>query len=107
MVRDNANFFVLFRQDERNLKLIYNDHVNTDMDFLKFRTICSTCWHTDKYGFLVIDKDSDINNGRYRRGFDCYINITTDGAENKVSPSTRKTSTIQKNTSDNFILYDI
>jgi len=40
------------------------------MDFQKFRDICAECWR-DKYGFLVIDKDSDV--GRYRKGFDEYI----------------------------------
>ena len=74
LVRDNANFLILFRQDEMNLKHIYDDHVNTDMNFNKFREICSSCW-TDKYGFLVIDKDSDINCGRYRRNFDCFISM--------------------------------
>ena len=40
LVRDNCNFLVLFRQDEMNLKHIYNDHVNTDMKYEKFRNVC-------------------------------------------------------------------
>ena len=54
LVRDNANFMMIFRQDEMNLKHIYNDHLNTDMPFSQFRDLCATCWR-DKYGFLVID----------------------------------------------------
>jgi hypothetical protein len=47
--------------------------VNTDMKFEDFKHMCSLCW-TDRYGFLVIDKDSDIASGRrYRKGFDEYI----------------------------------
>ena len=75
LVRDNLNFLVIFKQDETNLKYIYRDHVNTDITFIKFKEMCSICWN-EKYGFLVIDKDSDINNGRYRKGFYTYfINV--------------------------------
>jgi hypothetical protein len=76
LVRDNINFMVIFRQDEMNLKHIYKDHVNTDMSFELFKELCSQCWY-EKFGFLVIDKDSDINDGRYRKGFYTYfINIS-------------------------------
>lgn len=77
LVRDNANFFVIFRQDEMNLKHIYNDHVNTDMTYTQFRNLCLACWDSDKHGFVVIDKDSEINNGRYRKGYDCFVTINT------------------------------
>lgn len=72
LIRDNANFLVIFKQDDLNLKHIYSDHVNTDMSFDMFRKVCIECWK-DNYGFLVIDKDSPLNLGRYRRGFDVYI----------------------------------
>lgn len=75
LVRDNTNLLVLFRQDEMNLKHIYDDHVNTDMSYVQFKDLCSACWNYDKYGFVVIDKDSELNHGRYRRGFDCFISI--------------------------------
>lgn len=79
LVRDNANFLIVFKQDDLNLRHIYDDHVNTDMRFAQFKEICSACW--DGAGrFLVIDKDSDLNNGRYRKGFDCFISI------NKMNP---------------------
>lgn len=73
LVRDNANFLVLFKQDDLNLRHIYNDHVNTDMTYDKFREICRSAWSTDKNGFLVLDKDSDAENGRYRLGFDRFV----------------------------------
>lgn len=72
LVRDNANFLILFKQDDLNLRHVYEDHVGTDMSFLQFKAMCAECWK-DKYGFLVIDKDSDMNKGRYRKKFDCYI----------------------------------
>lgn len=74
LVRDNVNLLVLFKQDDMNLRHVYNDHVNTDMTYDDFKALCSHCW-SEKYGFLVIDKDSDLDAGRYRRGFDCFACI--------------------------------
>lgn len=74
LIRDNTNFLIVFKQDDMNLKHIYNDHVNTDMTFDQFRKVCAECWK-DEYGFLVIDKDSPTNNGRYRKGFDQFLKL--------------------------------
>lgn len=72
LVRDNANLILLFKQDELNLKHAYDDHVNTDMGWEQFKEICRECWQK-KYTFLTIDKERDINKGRYRKGFDVFI----------------------------------
>lgn len=72
LLRDNANFIILFKTDERNLLHVFRDHVNTDFSFEKFKELCKMCW-ISKYGFIVIDKDSEINNGRYRKGFDSFF----------------------------------
>jgi hypothetical protein len=74
LIRDNANFIIAFNQDDLNLKHIYNDHVNSDMDFNQFKNLCSQCWK-EEYGFLVIDKDSPFNNGRYRKKFEEFARI--------------------------------
>lgn len=74
LIRDNTNFLVIFRQDDLNLRHIYDDHVNTDMTFHEFHQLCAVCWK-DKYAFLAIDKDSDMNHGRYRRNFDHFVTI--------------------------------
>lgn len=65
---------IIFQQDMTNLKHIYDDHVNVDMSFQKFKDLCAFCWK-DKFGFLVIDKDCVMNAGRYRKGFDVFITI--------------------------------
>ncbi|KAK9708056.1 Poxvirus A32 protein [Popillia japonica] len=72
LVRDNTNLLILFKQDEMNLKHIFDDHVGTDMSFHQFKSMCAECWK-DKYGFLVIDRDRDIDKGRYKKNFDWYI----------------------------------
>ncbi|KYN50234.1 hypothetical protein ALC62_04735 [Cyphomyrmex costatus] len=71
LIRDNANLLILFKQDGTNLKRVYNDHVNTDMLYEDFCDLCRKCWQ-QKYGFLVIDKDSALANGRYRKGFNDF-----------------------------------
>ncbi|KAK9754552.1 Poxvirus A32 protein [Popillia japonica] len=74
LIRDNANFLIIFKQDELNLKHIYDDHVGVDMTFETFKEMCGECWN-EKYGFLIIDKDRDVDKGRYRKNFDCFIII--------------------------------
>ena len=74
LIRDNANLLILFKQDDLNLKHIYNDHVGADITFDQFKNMCAMCW-SNNYEFLVINKECDINNGRYRKGFDHYISI--------------------------------
>ena len=73
LVRDDVNFLVLFRQDDMNLKHIYSYHVNTNLSYNTFNNICSTCWRDSNFNFLVIDKDKEIQKGRFRKGFDTFI----------------------------------
>ena len=40
--------------------LIYNDHVNTDMPFEKFKQLCAHCWTNDKYGFVMDATDKGL-----------------------------------------------
>lgn len=73
LIRDNANFLILFKQDDTNLRHIYNDYaIGCDMKFEEFRDMCCKCW-SEKYGFVVLDMDSDVNRGRYRKGFDRFL----------------------------------
>lgn len=72
LIRDNANFLILFEQDETNMRHIYNDHVSPSISICKFKEICGNCW-SEPHGFLAINKDAEIKNGRFRKGFDHYI----------------------------------
>lgn len=71
-LRDNCNFIIILKQDLTNMKHIYNDFVIGDMSFEKFKEMCNLCW-TDAFGFLVIDRESELNKGRYRKSLDSYI----------------------------------
>lgn len=72
LIRDNANVLVIFKQDDINLKHIYDEHIGSDMSFQTFKQLCCHCWR-DPYGFLSIFKDNNMNGGRYRQEFDTYI----------------------------------
>lgn len=74
LIRENANMIVLFRQDDMNLKHIYNDYgLSVDMTFDRFKEMCAKCWSDDKHGFLVIDVENSVHNGKYRMQFDKFI----------------------------------
>jgi hypothetical protein len=75
LVRDNANFLVVFKQDDKNLHHIFNDHCSADMDFSEFRKIFHLCWNRKDDGFMVIDKTREIDQGRYRYGFHNFISM--------------------------------
>lgn len=73
LIRDNANLIVLFKQDETNLKHVYNEHCSGDMNYKEFKHFCVTCWNRDRFSFVVIYKDSERDDGRYRFGFDTFV----------------------------------
>lgn len=73
LLRDNANMIILFKQDDLNLKHVYDEHINSDMSITQFKNLCTSCWNKGRYNFVVICKDFDLNNGRYRCGLDTYV----------------------------------
>lgn len=84
LIRENTNLVVLFKQDDMNLRHIYNDFsVSIDMTFDEFKMICQRCWDK-KYGFLVIDIERTPENGKYRMQFDKFISILP-SSQNKNS----------------------
>lgn len=75
LLRDNANFVILFKQDDLNLRHAYQDfNVNCDLTFDEFKKLCTECWQ-QRFGFVVIDLESKKNNGRYRRNFNEFLQI--------------------------------
>jgi len=52
---------LLIKQDDTNLKHVYNDHVNIDMSYKDFNELCRNYWQ-QKYGFLVIN-NRGLTNG--------------------------------------------
>lgn len=73
LLRDNANMIVLFKMDTVNMKHVFDEHVDGDMSFNQFKELCLLCWNRSRHGFVVISKDDELNNGRYRCGLDTFI----------------------------------
>lgn len=73
LLRDNCNLIVLFKQDDINLRHVYDEHVGADMSFNQFKELCGRCWNKSPHGFVVISKDCELNKGRYRCGLDTFI----------------------------------
>jgi len=40
LIRENANFNIMFTQDDLNMRHIYQDHIKTDMNYATFVKIC-------------------------------------------------------------------
>jgi hypothetical protein len=74
LIRENANLIILFKMDEMNLKHVYKNHCSSDVSIDNFFEMCRACWE-QKFGFLVIDKESDMGKGKFRRGFDTFITL--------------------------------
>jgi len=68
-IRDNANLLVVFRQDLKNQRALYDTYVAGDMAFEEFASFFKHCTR-DHHGFCVIDLTSDPYAGKYRNGFD-------------------------------------
>ena len=72
-IRENANMFILFRQDDNTLKYFHGTHITGDMDFKEFSQFCYTAW-SKPHGFVVINLWDDSSYGRYWANYtDVYI----------------------------------
>ena len=63
-IRQNANIFILFEQDQKTLKYFHETNISVDMDFEEFKTFCEKAW-TQKYGFVVINVKEEAFWGKY------------------------------------------
>ena len=72
-IRENANIFILFKQDDKTLKYFHETHISGDMDFKEFQNFCNRAWNK-KHGFVVINIWDDAFCGRY---WDNYNKIYT------------------------------
>ena len=77
-IRENANIFILFKQDEKTLKYFHETHISGDMDFKEFKSFCQNAWDK-KHGFVVINIWDDAYCGRY------WANYNTVYTPNKFS----------------------
>ena len=69
--RENSNFIILFRQDDKNLAHLLADHCDDDMTLQEFKQLCHGVWKHE-HNFVVIDLTSPLLNGKYRENFDRF-----------------------------------
>jgi len=63
-IRENANVFILFHQDDKTLKYFHETHISGDMNFKEFKALCDEAW-SKKHGFVVINIWEKSHCGRY------------------------------------------
>src|SRR6476469_2032146 len=63
-IRENANVFILFHQDDKTLKYFHETHISGDMNFKEFKAFCDDAW-SKKHGFVVINIWEEAHCGRY------------------------------------------
>jgi hypothetical protein len=63
-IRENANIFILFRQDDKTLTYFHETHISGDMDFKEFKKFCDDAW-TKKHGYIVVNLWDESYCGRY------------------------------------------
>ena len=83
-IRQNANIFILFEQDQKTLKYFHETNISVDMDFDEFKTFCEKTWR-QKYGFVVINLWEDPYCGRYLAN---YTEIDTPSKHIKILKNT-------------------
>ena len=69
-IRENCNFFLLFKQDTKNVNHIHADHCS-DIPLEEFKNFCKQVWST-KHAFVTIDLTSSIDNGKYRKNLHTF-----------------------------------
>ena len=62
-IRENSNFIILFRQDDKNSAHIHADHCADDMTLQEFKQFCHNVWKHD-HNFVTIDLTSPLLKGK-------------------------------------------
>ena len=74
-IRQNANIFILFRQDGKTLKYFYDTEISSDMSFQEFSEFCDSAWKKE-YGYVVINIWEKPECGRYMQNYE-YVWVPT------------------------------
>ena len=72
MIRENANYIILFSQETKNLIHIHADHCNDDMTLAEFKKFCRNVWSAANHNFVIIDLSNTKLNGKYQKNLDCF-----------------------------------
>ena len=93
-IRQNANIFILFHQDDKTIKYFYDTHISADMQLDEFKQICQEAWSRE-HGYIVINLWENPMCGRYLINYD---NIYIPKMYLKIHNNTCKYLQIHNNT---------
>jgi len=68
-IRENANVFILFHQDDKTLKYFHDTHISGDMDFKEFKSFCDDAW-SKKHGYVVVNLWEEPYCGKYIKNYE-------------------------------------
>ena len=68
-IRQNANIFILFSQDDKTLKYFYDSNCAGDMPFNEFKKLCDDAW-LKEHGFVVINLWENPSSGKYMQNYE-------------------------------------
>ena len=86
-VRENANLFIFFKQDNTNLSHIYRDHCAVDgIPFEVFKNFCADVWRGGRHNFVTLDTSRPAEAGKYRRNLNDYWVYDAPGPRTKPQP---------------------
>ena len=68
-IRQNANIFVLFRQDNKTLKYFFETEISEDMNFEEFEKFCSEAWNKE-HGYIVVNLWEKPEVGKYMQNYE-------------------------------------
>jgi hypothetical protein len=74
-IRENANVFILFHQDDKTLKYFHDTHISGDMDFKEFKSFCDDAW-SKKHGYVVINLWEESYCGKYIQNYETIYTPT-------------------------------
>lgn len=84
-IRQNANIFVLFYQDNMTLEHFFNTEISGDMKLKEFETFCNEAWAKD-HGYIVVNLWEKPEFGKYMQNYEkVYIPLkfrTSDNTKN-------------------------
>jgi hypothetical protein len=68
-IRQNANIFILFHQDDKTIKYSHETHVSGDMPFDELNFFCQEAW-SNEHGYIAIHLWKNAMCGRYVLNYD-------------------------------------
>jgi len=70
-IRENANMFILFKQDDMTSKYFHGTHISDYMYFIEFEQFCDEAW-SKKHGFVVINIWEECYCGKYWSNYEVF-----------------------------------